>query len=99
MKNFRSTFFVLITLLVVSNYYSQESIAEQAMPKTMLIELGNGDIGSGLIYQDTTNAYLVTARHVLFNEVKDSVGKIIDYALKSNMGLIKFYSDDTAMNF
>lgn len=95
MTYFRSIFFVLITLLVVSNYYSQESIAEQAIPKTMLIELNNGDIGSGLIYQDTTNAYLVTARHVLFNEVKDSVGKVIDYALKSNIGLIKYYANDT----
>ena len=52
----------------------------------------NGSFGSGFFYQDSFNLYLVTARHVVLDEIYDEKGNIVDYKLKSQIGLIKFYA-------
>ena len=66
---------IIIILIVVSfRLHGQASLAELLIDKTLLIEFDNGDFGSGLFYQDGGNLFLVTARHVIINEVKDNSG-------------------------
>jgi len=74
--------------------YGQSSITEILVEKTILIEFPNGESGSGLIFQDTSSTYLITAKHVILNEIKDSTGKTINYTLKDKKGLLKYYSSD-----
>lgn len=89
-------FNILIILIVISiKLNGQNSIAEIVIDRTIMIELNNGNYGSGLFYQDRVNTYLVTARHVLMNNIKDASGKTINYALKDKVGKISYYSGDT----
>lgn len=85
----------LIILIFISfRLYAQDSIAEFFINKTLLIEFKNGDYGSGLFYQDVDNVFIVTARHVIINEKKDDSGKTF-YALRGDIGTVRYYSDDT----
>lgn len=83
--------FIIISITV----NGQKSIAEILIEKTILIEFENGNFGSGLIYQDSISSYLVTARHVILNEIKDKKENTVEYILKGSKGYIKYYSDDT----
>ncbi len=90
MKRFTLLFIFLLAFF--QSFFGQYSINEELVDKTVLIEFEEGSSGSGFFFQDSLNLYLVTARHVILNEVKDYQGKVIDYSLKSQFGKIKFYA-------
>ncbi len=85
----------LICNLISIAVFGQESIAEILIEKTIMIEFDNGESGSGLIYQDGTSCYLVTARHVILEEIKDDSSNTIYYTPKGPKVILWYYSDET----
>lgn len=91
--SFLSNSFVFI--LFCNNVFCQYSFNEDIINKTVLIEFDNGNSGSGFLFQDSFDIFLVTARHVVLNEVLNDKGKVIDYKLQSQNGTIKFYARES----
>lgn len=67
--------YISILFLVTVNFcYGQYSIRQDLLNRTVLIILGNNS-GSGFLYKDSVATYLITAKHVLFESIKDKNGK------------------------
>lgn len=81
--------FILLILFIQlkSNAQVFGEIIERNIQSTALIKVGKGS-GSGIIVQDTSAIYLITARHNIFDKVKDSL------LLKSNTTIVEFYTED-----
>jgi|SRR3990172_5396665 len=80
--NYRSIFFLIIFLSIEA--YSQ-GIFDKMLNSPMRLKIGNS-LGSGVLYNDSTNIFLITARHVLFDELKTKVGEknITTYQFKGD---------------
>ncbi|HMR42600.1 MAG TPA: serine protease [Saprospiraceae bacterium] len=95
----RTTIIFLFFLPLFS--FAQYSISEDLLSATILIENQNGGSGSGFFFEDSSDIYIITARHVIFTIPTDKRKKIGKENLISENGLIKFYagnSDKTDAN-
>lgn len=74
LSKYRSIFFLIILLSIEAN---SQGIFDEMLNSPMRLKIDNS-IGSGVLYNDSSNIFLITARHVLFDELKTKVGgKII----------------------
>lgn len=63
------TFLTYILFLPISSVFAIRDIPDTALSSTVLLKLGNFQ-GSAFFLKDKNQIYLVTARHVLFKEIK-----------------------------
>lgn len=79
--------FTLIKGIAICQY----SIPEKTVNGSALIQIGSSS-GSGYFLQDTSELYLVSARHVLMDKIINSSTKKIEFKLKSPVAEVRWYA-------
>lgn len=59
----------ILLLVILSIEANSQGIFDRMMNSPMRLKIGNS-VGSGVLYKDSSNIFLITARHVLFDEIK-----------------------------
>lgn len=86
--------FILVSLVCYSNVFSQAiserigQIREGNIQPCVFVEISNGG-GSGILVNNESSIYLITAKHVIFNILDNDLLKI-----KSDRASIKFFTKD-----
>lgn len=79
----KAILFFLITYFFCSSVYAQFSIPEEYLTFPVYIKLSNGATATGFYYSDSTNFYLVTAKHVFFDplngKLNSETAELISY--------------------
>ena len=64
---------IFLSFLILSAVNHPQGIFDKMLNSPMRLKIENS-IGSGVLYNDSANIYLITAKHVIFNESKTNVG-------------------------
>lgn len=87
---------VLLLLLIVINIFAQYALDSKIMSSAALISFKQCDFeefGTGFFYSDSSSFFLITAKHVIINDIEDTKTKmVVDYIFKDSLVNVLFYS-------
>lgn len=75
MNTFRFSLAILLQFLAANVTVAQRVLPESVQSSTALLILSNGSLGSGFYINNGTNAYLITAKHVILGHSTNRVAE------------------------
>lgn len=87
---------ILLAVMIISvAAFNQYTLSDTTVSSAALISFNYGNtesFGSGFFYSDSTSLYLITAKHVIFDEIKNiKTNETIQFSFKDSIANIYFY--------